>query len=110
MAAFPGKEVVKSQGVGVRNRKARAGEAGGRPAPGQELLKARAPAAQWRAGETPAGLSAFDPNLREGEGTVSPGCQSGFTEQPQSLFPYTRRQLNYAFPQSRIISFLTSLL
>ena len=101
--------MVKSQGVGVRNRKARAEEAGGRPAPGQELLKARAPAAQWRAGGTPAGLSAFDPNLQEGEGTVSPGCQSGFTEQPQSLFPYTRRQLNYAFPQSRII-FLTSLL
>ena len=37
---------------GGRNRKDRAGEAGGRPGPGQALLRARAPAAWRRAGGT----------------------------------------------------------
>lgn len=36
---------------------------------------------------------------RGAKATISLGCQSGFTEQPQSLFSYTCRQLlNYTLP------------
>lgn len=74
---------------GGRNRKDRAGEAGGRPAPRPGSPEGQGPRClEESRRSTASGLSAFYPNLREGEETVSPGCQSGFAEQPQSLFSY----------------------
>lgn len=80
----------------------------GRLAPHQPFLQS---GAAQRGSTQHSGLVLRIQTQREAKATISLGCQSGFTEQPQGLFSYTCRQLlNYTFPLSKIISSLTSLL